>query len=83
MGWSQSDLARRLQVESQSIIQWEMGQSIPDTRLCQELSHLFQQAEMASLDLLSQVEAEVFMDEKQLESIDIRDLPKLKSQLSN
>jgi DNA-binding XRE family transcriptional regulator len=83
MGWSQSDLARRLQLDSANIIQWELGASAPDSRTCQALSHLFQQAEMASLEMVSHLEAEVFMDEKHLESVDIRDLPDLKSKLSN
>lgn len=83
MGWSQSDLARRLQIESANIIQWELGTSAPDSRICQELSHLFQQAEIASLDMVSQLEAEVFMDQQHLESVDIRELPELKSKFSN
>lgn len=77
MGWSQSDLARRLHIESQNIFNWESGNSMPDPKICEELSLLFRQAEVTALDMLSQVQAEVIMDQKALESVDTRELSEL------
>lgn len=40
-GWSQEDLAERLNVSRQSVSKWESGQSIPDIHRILELSRLF------------------------------------------
>jgi|GEM_PF-5547018 len=76
MGWSQSDLARRLHIESKNIFNWESGNSTPDPKICEELSLLFRQAEVTALDMLSQVQAEVILDQQALEIVDLRDLGK-------
>lgn len=40
-GWSQEDLAERLDVSRQSVSKWESGQSVPDLKRIVQLSELF------------------------------------------
>ncbi len=74
MGWSQSDLARRLQTDCESVKAWELGQQVPDFKASQSLGLLFQQAEVTALDILNSVQAEVHMDQFSLEIVNIKDV---------
>ncbi len=60
MGWSQSDLARRLQIDSQKIGQWEMGLEIIEDEISQALDLLHRLADVSadqvSCDSLSEIE---------------------------
>lgn len=47
-GWTQSDLARKLELTRASVNAWEMGISVPSTRYIIELAQLFH----VSTDLL-------------------------------
>ena len=40
-GWSQEELAARLDVTRQSVSKWESGQSVPDAERLVKLSELF------------------------------------------
>ena len=40
-GWTQSDLARKLELTRASVNAWEMGISVPSTRYIVELAQLF------------------------------------------
>jgi ribosome-binding protein aMBF1 (putative translation factor) len=74
MGWSQSDLARRLQTDCEIVKAWELGQQTPDFKTSQSLGLLFQQAEVTALDILNSVQAEVHMDQFSLEIVNIKDV---------
>ena len=70
MGWSQSDLARRLQVESTKISQLEMELEKPAKEIAQNLEMLFRQAE-ASADFVScESLAEIVFEESDAPQID-------------
>jgi transcriptional regulator with XRE-family HTH domain len=62
MGWSQTDLARRLHTESKTVIEWEIGLEEPAVEFTQELDLLFKQAESSadqvSCDSLCEIEFE-------------------------
>lgn len=55
-GWSQEDLAIRLNVSRQSVSKWESGASIPDLNKILQLSELFS----VSTDFLLKEEQEDF-----------------------
>ena len=40
-GWSQDDLAKKLNVSRQAISRWENGTALPDAENLRQLSHLF------------------------------------------
>lgn len=70
MGWSQSDLARRLHIESERISQLEMELEKPADDIQQNLDLLFRQAE-ASADFVScESLAEIVFDESDAPQID-------------
>lgn len=74
MGWSQSDLARRLQTDCENVKAWELGNQTPDFKTSQSLGLLFQQAEVTALDILNAVQAEIHMDQNALEIVNIKDV---------
>lgn len=74
MGWSQSDLARRLQTDCENVKAWEQGIQVPDFKTSQSLGLLFQQAEITALDILNSVQAEIHMDQNSLEIVNIKDV---------
>ena len=58
-GWSQENLAERLNVSRQSVSKWESGASVPDLDKILLLSQIFQ----VSTDLLLKDEMEIHIDE--------------------
>lgn len=48
LGWTQSDLARRLQISTLAVDFWELGSNIPDQSLQRELEFLLKQASFCS-----------------------------------
>lgn len=74
LGWSQSDLARRLQIESLSVQSWEEGASRPQNQHLQSLELIFNQAELAALEISQSTQAEVTLHRRELESIDVESL---------
>jgi transcriptional regulator with XRE-family HTH domain len=75
MGWSQTDLARRLQTESKTVIEWEIGLVEPAVEFTQELDLLFKQADSSadqlSCDSLCEIEFEE-SDATQIDTTSIR-----------
>lgn len=70
MGWSQSDLARRLQIQSEKIGQLEMNLEVPEQNILENLDLLFRQAE-ASADFVScESLAEIIFEESDAPQID-------------
>ena len=70
MGWSQSDLARRLACEWQFVHEWEEGLGQPPREAAQNLELLFHQAELATMEMIQSTQAEILLEERELESID-------------
>lgn len=70
LGWSQSDLARRLQIESQQVGQWEMGlEEIRDDQ-SQALDHIFNQAELHAEQMSNDSLAEILFDQDEVPQVD-------------
>jgi len=74
MGWSQSDLARRLSCESGAVEAWEKNSAEPSDNVSQLLEILFNQAELAAYDITQGCMSEKHLLEQNLESIDLRDI---------
>lgn len=74
LGWSQSDLARRLKVESVSVKAWEEGQTQPPHPHAQLLELLYNQAELSSLEISQSTQVELTMHERELESLNVQSL---------
>lgn len=64
MGWSQSDLARRLHIECQQIGQWEMGLEEIQDELTQVLELLDLQADFSAAEVCRESLAETLFEEK-------------------
>ena len=66
-GWSQEDLAEKLDVSRQSISKWESAQSIPDMNRILKLSEVFG----VSTDLLLKDDLEITDEEKTVETVEV------------
>lgn len=69
MGWTSSDLARRLGVGSKEIEIWEGGRDPQDPRLLSQLEFLFRQAEVCCDEIRRGALAESILDESSLGQI--------------
>jgi Predicted transcriptional regulators len=69
LGWSKSDLARRLGCSSQDIDEWEMGRSM-DSTTRSNLEMIYLQAETVCDDVKCTPAAENECDRKALDQID-------------
>lgn len=74
LGWSQSDLARRLKTESISVISWEEGTTSPPRTEAQILELLLSQAELSSLEISQTTQVELTMSQRELESLNLQSL---------
>ena len=63
MGWSQSDLARRLHVNSLEIGQWEMDLEFPQDCITEELDLLLKLAQWSAEQISCESLAEIVFDE--------------------
>jgi ribosome-binding protein aMBF1 (putative translation factor) len=59
LGWSQCDLARRLQTETVMVDYWEAGSLEPEPQVQEELELLFRQAVLCSDEIQSRPSAEL------------------------
>ena len=75
LGWTQSDLSRRLGCKILEISQWETGMAIPNSDQAGLLQLLFSQAEACNLDTHAAPRAEVFCQQKDLGQIYWKGLP--------
>ena len=69
MGWSSSDLARRLNVESDLVIEWEMGGSTPVEEMLQNLELISFHADSTAEEVAQSPLAEILMEESHTEQI--------------
>jgi len=76
MGWSQSDLARRLQCESALVIDWEVRGRAPHKMHLQTLELLSFQAENIMDQVLASPLAEIMMDETRQSQITLESVKK-------
>lgn len=70
MGWSQSDLARRLHIDSQRIGQWEMGLEEIQGDVTQELDLLHRQADVSVDQVCCEPLTEILFDELKVQQLD-------------
>ena len=66
-GWTQADLARKLELTRASVNAWEMGISVPSTRCIVELAQLFH----VSTDLLLGLHSNRTIDASDLSDEDL------------
>lgn len=69
LGWTQSDLSRRLGCLVKEINQWEAGLASPNKNYIGTINLLFLQAEACALDTQSSPRAEILCDRKAIEQI--------------
>ena len=70
MGWSQSDLARRLHTDTQRIGQWEMGLEEIQEDITQILDFLHRQADVSADQVCCGSLAEILFDELDVPQVD-------------
>lgn len=77
LGWSQSDLARRLSCDSNSVKFWEEASATPTEVQSSALHMIFQQAELVAHEMTQSVQAEANLHQNALEFIEVQtfDLP--------
>jgi DNA-binding transcriptional regulator YiaG len=75
LGWSQSDLARRLQCSSLVVEELENGAQTPTEDICQLLYMISHQAEECSGQVQNTPRAEKILDEDSLGQIHSDNLP--------
>ena len=78
MGWSQTDLARRLELSCSDVQSWEAGFSEPSSKYTQLLKLLFDQAELSAFDVLTGPQIEIMLEQKSVEMIETSELIKNK-----
>lgn len=71
LGWTQADLARRLNCASYEVESWETGQSIPNSQISSQLELLLSQADACAFEMQSAPKAESFCEKQRLGQIDI------------
>ena len=71
LGWTQADLARRLNCQSSEVQSWETGQAIPNAEVTSRLELLVSHAETCAQELQSVPKAENFCERRRLGQIDI------------
>lgn len=74
MGWSQSDLARRLHIDSQKIGQWEMGLEIIEDEMSQALDLLHRLADVSADQVSCESLAEIEFDLSEAPQVDINSI---------
>ena len=74
LGWSQADLARRLQCASTEVESWEKGADIPSPVLMNELFLVAKQAEACSDEVHGSPRAESLCDKKALGQIEFSEI---------
>lgn len=69
LGWTQADLARRLQCSSYEINEWENGSTVVDGHFRGKLEIIFRQAETCCDEVQNTPRAEVELSKNFLEQI--------------
>lgn len=71
LGWTQSDLSRRLGCTVKDVESWETGQITPDIFVSSEIERLLSQADACAFELQSITRAENICDKKSLGQVDL------------
>ena len=79
LGWSQSELAHRLGIQTEVVRAWETGQENPTLQQNQVLEILFRQTEASVLEIQDTPVADSLMEDLKLTSINLRDLMRERS----
>ena len=72
MGWSQSDLARRLNCDSNIVVNWENGKEVPAGVLAEELDIFLKQADSSADEVSNYALAEFFLEESELQQCELK-----------
>lgn len=70
MGWSHSDLARRLSCSVEAVHDWELGKSQPLPNIQSEIELLLKHADFLSSELQFQPQIDQKLEDKALEQIE-------------
>ncbi len=71
LGWTYTDLARHLEVETAVIFQWEAGEETPTEIIYQKLDLFSKQAEISAYEILAGPRAESFLEKHSQEQCEI------------
>ncbi|HPI41339.1 MAG TPA: helix-turn-helix domain-containing protein [Pseudobdellovibrionaceae bacterium] len=74
LGWTQSDLARRLQIQVQDIIEWELGKKNPNHGVVPEIEFLLKQAEICSEEVQLAPRIENELEHQHLNQVDVHQI---------
>lgn len=80
MGWTSSDLARRLNVKTTDIEVWEKGQPCDDREVLTRIEFLLRQADMCSEEVRHFAIAENFLEDTDLIQCDVGHLSRQKTE---
>ncbi len=71
LGWTYTDLARHLEVDTMMIFDWESGKHLPTAEVFQKLDLFSKQAEMSAFEILAGPRAESFLEKNSQEQCEI------------
>lgn len=71
LGWSRSDLARRMSIDCKLISLWEQGERLPDFQETEMLDMIAKQADISADEVSSAPIAEIFCDESDVDQCDL------------
>ena len=74
MGWSHSDLARRLSCEAEVIAEWERGKRVPVNFQLERLNLLEKQADVKCDETFCLTLADIIFEESDSEQLDTSDV---------
>lgn len=83
MGWTQSDFARRMNLELKTISHWEAGQEAPADAQCHQLVFILQQVESHSDKVQRRPIAETLMRDRGLSQIHDLDVDEASAQATD
>jgi transcriptional regulator with XRE-family HTH domain len=72
LGWSRSDLARRLSLECATISLWEEGNRLPEFKENQMLDMIAKQADVVADETSAAPIAEIYCDESAIDQCELR-----------
>jgi len=74
MGWSQSELALRMGVQTSQVQDWESGQLKPDHLQEEIIANLFRRSEALVIEMIEAPIAEEVLRQTQAETVNYQDL---------
>lgn len=70
LGWSQSEMARRLSIRSEAVDAWERGVAVPSLEMHNELEFILRQAEEVRIEVQSSCLVDDALDKKAIDQIE-------------